>query len=287
MDVVAGPSPDSESVRQAFDRLVDEGEQMTSNLPSTDILGYRPIGDDLDAGRLGLVWGTAVAFADLPAKVTATSPEAARSMSVQMDGMDRVARAETDVVISSPYFVPGQKGEQAFADLTRRNVKVAILTNSLAATDEPLVHVGYARYRVGLLRSGVEFHELSPTRVQQNLRLLLPGTSLGRLHAKTAVIDRKTVYIGSMNLDPRSDSTNTELGIIAECPELAREVLLSLEISKRKSSYRVRLAPGGESLEWLANEDQGDIVFSQEPEVTQIMRLKNLLFGRFVPEQLL
>ena len=90
-----------------------------------------------------------------------------------------------------------------------------------------------------------------------------------------------------MNLDPRSDSTNTELGIIAECPELAREVLLSIEISKRKSSYRVRLASGGESLEWLANEDQGDVVFSEEPEVTQLMRLKNLLLGRFVPEQLL
>ena len=234
-----------------------------------------------------MVWGAAVAFADPPAKVTATSPEIARSMSVQMDVMDRVIRSESDVVLASPYFVPGRKGEQAFTDLRRRNVKVVILTNSLAATDEPLVHVGYARYRVGLLRSGVEMYELSPTRIQKNLRLLLPGKSLGRLHAKTAVIDRKTVYIGSMNLDPRSDSTNTELGIIAECPELAREVILSIEISKRRSSYQLRFGPDGESLEWLATEEQGDIVFSEEPEVTQFMRLRTLFLGRFVPEQLL
>jgi hypothetical protein len=65
-----------------------------------------------------------------------------------------------------------------------------------------------------LLKTGVDLYELSPTRIQRNKRLMLPGTSLGRLHAKTAVIDRSTVFIGSMNLDPRSASKNTELGII-------------------------------------------------------------------------
>jgi putative cardiolipin synthase len=166
-------------------------------------------------------------------------------------------------------------------------VKVTILTNSLAATDEPLVHVGYARYRMALLRSGVEIYELSPTRIQQNLRLLLPGRSLGRLHAKTAVIDEETVYMGSMNLDPRSDSTNTELGIIVECPELAREVVRVIDISKRNSSYRLRFASHGRSLEWLASDDDAERVFAEEPEVTPFMRFKNLLLGRFVPEQLL
>ena len=64
-----------------------------------------------------------------------------------------------------------------------------ILTNSLAANDVPLVHTGYARYRVELLRNGVDIYELSPTRIQHNERLRLPGASPGRLHAKTAVID--------------------------------------------------------------------------------------------------
>jgi putative cardiolipin synthase len=280
---------DADVARAAFDHRVDDGDQMTTvDLPATDILGYGPIRDDLDAGQLGLVWGTAVAFADPPAKVMATSPERARAMSVQMDVMDRVVLSKRDVLLVSPYFVPGRKGTEAFAALTGRGVKVTILTNSLAATDEPLVHAGYARYREALLRSDVDLYELSPTRIRQNLRLLLPGRSLGRLHAKTAVIDATTVYIGSMNLDPRSDSTNTELGILAECPELAREVLRVVDISKRRSAYQVRFAPGSGRLEWLAvDADDRETVLSEEPEVSPLTRLRNLLFGQVVPEQLL
>ncbi len=104
----------------------------------------------------------------------------------------------------------------------------------------PLAHTGYARYRTELLREGVDLYELSPTRTQHNDQLTLPGMSVGRLHAKTAVIDRSTVYIGSMNLDPRSESLNTELGMLAECPELARDVIRVLNISRLEGSYRLR-----------------------------------------------
>src|SRR5437588_11307407 len=135
--------------------------------------------------------------------------------------------------------------------MRKRNVKITILTNSLAANDEPLVHTGYARYRVEVLKTGVDLYELSPTRIQHNKRLMLPGTSLGRLHAKTAVIDRSTVFIGSMNLDPRSASKNTELGIIAESPQLAKEVIRVIQISKLQSAYRLRFGQAGQNLGWL------------------------------------
>jgi cardiolipin synthase C len=285
---ILGEPADREEARRSFDHLVDDGEQMMSVVvPPIDILGYGPISDDLDAGRLGLVWGTAVAFADQPGKVMATSAEMARSMSVQMNIMDRVMTSKSEVVIASPYFVPGPMGVQAFSDLRRRNVKVTILTNSWAANDVPLVHTGYARYRVELLRSGVDLYELSPTRIQHNERLMLPGASLGRLHAKTAVIDQSMVYMGSMNLDPRSESTNTELGLFANCPELAREVIRVINISKLQSSYRLRFAPDGQSLEWLAIDDQGEVVLAVEPEVTPFMRFQLMLLAPFVPEQLL
>ena len=91
-----------------------------------------------------------------------------------MDIMDRVSASKRNVVISSPYFVPGSTGVEAFSELVKRNVKVAILTNSLAANDVPLVHAGYARYRVELLRSGVELYELSPTRMWHNEELRCP-----------------------------------------------------------------------------------------------------------------
>ena len=101
------------------------------------------------------------------------------------------------------------------------------------------------------------------------------------------MIDESTVYIGSVNLDPRSDSTNTELGILAECPELARQVIKVIGVSQREGSYRVRFAKDGVALEWLAPSDAGGIVLSQEPEATPLMRLRNVLFGPFVPEQFL
>ena len=275
-----------EQLQRSFNSLVDEGEQMMSlTLPPVDILGYGPVSEDLDAGRVGLIWGKATAFADSPAKVTATSDEMARSMSVSMNIMDMVMAARTEVVISSPYFIPGPRGVAAFGELRKRDVKVTILTNSLASNDEPLVHTGYARYRSELLKSGVDLYELSPTRILRNKRLMFPGMSVGRLHAKTAVFDRSKVFIGSMNLDPRSASKNTELGIIAEAPQLAREVIRVIQISKLQSAYRLRFGPDGQKLEWLTMDDEGDVVLSEEPDVTPFMRFQNMLLAPFVPEQ--
>jgi len=275
-----------EQLQRSFNSLVDEGEQMMSlTLPPVDILGYGPISEDLDAGRVGLIWGKATAFADSPAKVTATSDEMARSMSVSMNIMDMVMASRTEVVISSPYFIPGPKGVAAFGELRKRDVKVTILTNSLASNDEPLVHTGYARYRPELLKSGVDLYELSPTRILRNKRLMFPGMSVGRLHAKTAVFDRSKVFIGSMNLDPRSAGKNTELGIIAESPQLAKEVIRVIHISKLQRAYRLRFGPDGQKLEWMTMDDEGDVVLSEEPDVTPFMRFQNMLLAPFVPEQ--
>jgi putative cardiolipin synthase len=256
----------------------------TWNLPSIDILGYGPIHEDLDAGRLGLVWGKAKAFADSPEKVTARTEEQATSMSVTMNVLDLVKDSKEEVMLVSPYFVPGRKGVQTFDDLRRRNVKVTILTNSLASNDEPIVHTGYARYRMALLKSGVDIYEISPSRLVKNERLMLPGMSQGRLHAKTAVIDKNLVFIGSMNLDPRSSSKNTELGVIAESPQLAKEVLRALHISKLQSTYRVRLAQDGRTIEWLTMDDKGEMVLTTEPDTSFFSRFKHWLLSPFVPE---
>ena len=286
-DILGSPSDDDQA-RKSFDHLVDDGDQMMSvRVEPVDLLGHAPIAGELDAGHLQLVWGTATAFADQPGKVMATSVEQARSMSVQMNVMDRVAESAHDVVISSPYFVPGKLGLAEFTNLRRRGVRVVILTNSLAANDVPVVHIGYSRYRIPLLRAGVDLFELSPSGVERNDLAMFPSMSLGRLHAKAAVIDESMVYIGSMNLDPRSDSTNTELGIVARCPELAREVVHVIDMSRLHSSYEVRLAPGGEQLEWVLMGAAHEVALSAEPEATPFEEFRNMLLAPFVPEQLL
>jgi cardiolipin synthase C len=288
VEAILGEPADRSETRHGFNHLVDDGDQMRSvTVPSMDMLGHRRLSEDLDAGRLSLVWGEAVAFADQPGKVMATSVEMARSMSVQMNVMDRVALATRQVVISSPYFVPGPTGVGVFADLTKRGVAVVILTNSLAANDVPVVHVGYARYRVGLVRAGVELHELSLAGLRRDSWDAFPGMSHGRLHAKAAVIDQSRVYIGSMNLDPRSENFNTELGIVVQCPELAQDVIRVIDAARLQSSYRVQFAPDGERLEWLVMGHEGELTLSSEPEASPLIQLRNMLLEPFVPEQLL
>jgi len=208
-------------------------------------------------------------------------------MSVQMNVMDRVAESKQEVLISSPYFVPGTEGVDAFAGLRRRGVKVVILTNSFAANDVPVVHIGYSRYRVPLLQTGVEIYELSRSGVERDEPVAVPSMSLGRLHAKAAVVDQTMVYIGSMNLDPRSDSTNTELGIFVRCPELARDVSRAIDMSRLHSSYLVAFGPDGRSLEWRLMGKEPEEIFRSEPDVTPAMEFRNMLLAPFVPEQLL
>jgi len=285
---ILGESADADEARRSFNHFVDDGDQMMSvKVPPSDMMGHRLLGTDLDSGRLELAWGMANAFADQPAKVMATSADEARAMSVQMNVMDRVAESKREVVISSPYFVPGTVGVDEFANLTRRGVKVVILTNSLAANDVPVVHLGYARYRVALLRTGVELYELSHSGVPAEDAAPFPGMSMGRLHAKAAVLDQSMVYVGSMNLDPRSDSTNTELGIFVQCPDLARDVARAIDMSRLHSSYLVRFGPDGESLQWRLMGEQPGQVFTSEPEVTPLTQWRNMLLAPFVPEQLL
>jgi len=285
VDTIIDAGVDRTILRERFDKLVDEGDQMMSLvLPPVDVLGYGAISEDLDAGRLGLIWAPAFAFADPPAKVSARTDDQAREMSVTVGVMERVLGAADEVVISSPYLIPGSMGVDAFRDLGKRKVKVTILTNSLAATDEPLVHTGYARYRVAMLNAGVDLYELSPTRTQRNRRLGFIGASLGRLHAKTAVIDRSLVFIGSMNLDPRSATKNTELGMIVESPDLAKEVLRVIHISKLQSAYRVRIRADRQGLEWLTMDDEKEVVLTEEPDSSFFLRLQNFLLAPFIPE---
>jgi putative cardiolipin synthase len=256
-------------------------------LPPADILGYGPIGEELDGGRMGLLWGEARAIADPPTKPATMTADEAIATSVTMKVWALLLDAKTEVDLTSPYLVPGERGMAAFEDLARRKVKLTLLTNSLAANDEPLVHTGYARYRERLLQSGADLYELSPQRTSKGERFGMFGKSLGRLHAKTAAIDRTRIFIGSMNLDPRSASQNTEMGLVVDSPQLAREMLRIINISKLQNSYRLRLAKDNGALQWLTNDGEKEVILTSEPESGFFQRFYNMLISPIVPEMLL
>ena len=127
-----------------------------------------------------------------------------------------------------------------------------MLTNSLAATDEPLVHAGYARYRRELLEGGVELYELRPLVGNQPAA---HGTSSGvSLHAKCIVVDRQRIFIGSMNMDQRSKLLNTEMGVVTNSADLASAVGDYFDRAVRpKNTFRVVLdGTGPRSADGLA-----------------------------------
>lgn len=278
-----------EQLRARFER--ETGPATTpapAALPPNDILGYGPIADDLDGGRLGLIWGDAFVFADHPDKpFDGTVGGEPLETSVTYNLFEVIRNAKKEVLTSSPYFVPGELSMKMFRDLRSRGVKVAVLTNSLASTDEPAVHIGYAHYREQLLGMGVELYELSSARVKLNEHPFLFGKSLGRLHAKLAVVDGDALFIGSMNLDPRSASINTELGAVVRSRALAKELLRVIDIDRIYSAYRVRLRGNGNGLEWVRYDDDKEVILTHEPDASPWLRIKAWLLTPFVPvEQL-
>jgi phosphatidylserine/phosphatidylglycerophosphate/cardiolipin synthase-like enzyme len=260
--------------------------------PPNDALGYGPLRDDLDAGRLGLIWTTAEAYADSPGRVTGTvvsygGVPLLDVESVRYNVVEAMRRASSEVAIASPYLIPGEAGMEVLAGIRRRGVPVTVVTSSLAATDEPLVHTGYRRYRLDMLGIGVELHELSSNRARRSLRLGVFGSEIGRLHLKTAVIDRRVLFVGSMNFDPRSKFHNTEIGLIVSSPEMAQQVLRLIDLLKQQGSYQLRIGAQTGRLEWVDQDADGARILRDEPDTSGWSRMLLELLAPLVPEGLL
>jgi putative cardiolipin synthase len=250
--------------------------------PQTDLRRrYSGTVGQLAEGRVALDVADATIIFDPPDK-SAGSKNLSREGTVRGDLSLAIRSAREEVVVASPYFVPGEEGMEAMRALRARGVRLRLLTNSLAATDEPLVHVGYARYREEMVQLGVDVREIGPGLVREHSRLGSFGRSLGQLHAKVAVIDRRSVFIGSMNFDPRSERRNTEIGVLMESPGIARQVLELMDVER--TAYRVRLAADGESLEWVYLRDGHEIVWTDEPEASLGRRVQVRFWWPFVPE---
>jgi cardiolipin synthase C len=261
--------------------------------PPNDVLGYGPIVNELDAGKVGLIWADAQAYADAPDKVIGrVSTYGVAPIddvdSVRYNVVEMMRRARKDVVITSPYLIPGQAGLETFRNsVERHGVKYTLVTNSLAATDEPVVHTGYRRYRPEMLKLGMNLYELSPQKVSRSLRLGRFSTSIGRLHAKSAVVDGEHVFIGSMNFDPRSDQHNTEMGLFIQSPQLAQQMLKLVDVIRQQGAYRVTLAANGKDLVWTTTGPGGREEVVDEPETDAWSRIMLEVLSVIAPEGLL
>ncbi len=240
---------------------------------------------ELDDHTLSLIWAPATVLADRPAKIASdVAPDQEETIANSIATLMRSAQQE--ILVISPYFVPGDEGVGLMRDLIARGVHIRILTNSLASTDAPLVHNGYARYRIRLLKMGVELYEVRPRLGQKRARFHPFRSANASLHAKALVIDRRTVFIGSLNMDGRSKRFNSELGLVVRSPEIARQVAGILDDISADGSYKLTLDPAGHIL-WSIGEGSDERVWHTEPETTLMQRFALKLLAPFAPEELL
>ncbi|RKE35066.1 putative cardiolipin synthase [Paraburkholderia sp. BL23I1N1] len=222
-------------------------------------------------------WGKAILLYDDPSKITRAPDDPQGHLMTQFTALDLQPKKE--MLIISPYFVPGDSGVAWIRKQTGRGVRVTVLTNSLAATDVAAVHAGYQRYRKDLLAAGVRLYELKPVATDSaaDKKKLIFGSSKASLHAKTYVFDRQSIFIGSMNLDPRSSNLNTEIGVLCESEAAARQVIDDVEPKLDRIAWRVEQrtdASGNTRIVWIDTGADGTVTeLDKEPGVSVLRRI--------------
>jgi phosphatidylserine/phosphatidylglycerophosphate/cardiolipin synthase-like enzyme len=254
----------------------------------------------MDLQRVPLAWAPSLLLVDQPGKIGPGDDEADAGDTVVDGLLGLMQQASSEVLIVSPYFVPGAPMMKVFAGLRARAIRVRVLTNSLASNDAPAAHAGYRRYRQDLLAMGVELHELrseprpATTGRDRGTRPWLgsgvggsgPVASLASLHSKAVIIDRKLSAIGSMNLDLRSQRKNSEVALLIRSPVVAAEAVMLIEGTFATGAYRLeRDARGG--LLWRAPAGTSFDDATSEPGASTMLKLLVDVLSPFSPDEML
>ena len=236
---------------QAQAALERERKETLSQPPVRELLESSRTGEKRNIGVEDTIGDGAVMITDPPDKgARARYPLLGVAAEIRTMG----ERARRELIIVSPYFVPGKEGARWLEALEARGVQVSVLTNSLNATDVAAVHGGYTRYRKRLLKAGVEIHELKPSALGPGPRHTLGGSSRSSLHTKAVIADARYSMVGSFNYDPRSTWLNTEMGVVIDDPFFAERVRTDYrQALDPRRSYRLALE--GTRLVWIDNSE--------------------------------
>lgn len=227
------------------------------------------LANSIRAGKVVYDWADSKVYADPPEKLLVETGNKSYQMLPELKPY--IDAATKELIILSPYFVPGRQGTENLVKLSERGVRVRILTNSLSSTDVSIVHAGYARYRKALLRGGVELYELNKETDQHErdaVKKARIGASKSSLHAKAFVVDRQTAFIGSLNLDPRSVVQNTEIGVIIQSDEFATPMADGFDRIIDRVAFRLGLETdksGTEHMTWTGLVNGENKTLTTEP----------------------
>jgi cardiolipin synthase C len=198
-----------------------------------------------------------------------------------------VEESTSEILIESAYFVLGDGQLENLARTRARGVRVSVLTNSLASNDVTANHAGYARRRPAIVAGGVELRELRPDAAACRVWVETPGfCELGHmsLHAKSAVFDRRVLFIGSFNVNLRSIYLNGETLLVIRSEELASRVADDIEMGMAaENSWQVQQLDDG----WLLWSSGPEDTWRREPEAGWWQRFKSGLIASFPIEKYL
>lgn len=224
-------------------------------------------------------WARADIFSDSPDKTEADRDREDLHLITRLGPY--LLGAKKELVIVSPYFVPGEQGTKTLTDLVEQGVEVKVLTNSLASNDVEVVHAGYSKYRKDLLKGGVQLFEMSSTLKDiEGPSEKRFGMSKSSLHAKYFSIDRQKAFIGSLNLDPRSVVENTEIGVMIYDETISRGIAEHFDENIMDIAFRLEIVDG--DIVWQQKTEDGVVTLYTEPNTGFWQRFK-VGFMSFLP----
>jgi putative cardiolipin synthase len=280
--------PARQSVQRERNDLAEDAREFAQSDYAQAVLEDLPEGPTADR-RGEWFWGNATFVADEPEKIQTDKDVPSLRMGPQLRHLFDAAQHE--LVLITPYFVPGKRGVRYFSGLRKKGVDVKVLTNSLASTDELAVYAWYAHYRRALLEQGVHIYELRPVDGEQKAPTSGGKSSGVSLHAKAVVIDQRWVLVGSMNMDERSRLLNTEMGVIVDSPALAQAVIdFFAAAASPQRSFAVELqkdAADGEHVVWRCENDGKPVTYRIAPSANPKKRVEVGLYRLLPIEQLL
>lgn len=236
---------------------------------------------DLLTGKKNLYSANAHVLMDQPEKLQ--SPVGIEHVGLKAELKKVLADAKEEVMVLTPYYVPGDKGVEFAQDLVDRGLDVVMLTNSLASTNHVSVHSGYTRYRKEIVEAGVQLYEI---RADAGRHLSDgDGPEQLTLHTKLILIDQRYLFVGSLNLDPRSLDVNSEMGVLLDSKELVGKMVSHIKNELPLVSYHVIKNNNG-NIEWHGMKEGLSFIETSEPDANAWLRIKALLM-KVAPEQTL
>nr|WP_232060546.1 phospholipase D family protein [Vibrio ponticus] len=227
-----------------------------------------PLYQNIMHRQVDLNWGEAVLLYDLPEKID-------NGQSQLIDGLAQLlTNVNHSAIIVSPYFVPTEAGTKALIKAAKSGKKITILTNSLASNDVFAVHGWYAKYREELVRGGIGLWEMKANAKIEH-KWSVTGSSRSSLHAKVMLLDKQKMFVGSMNMDPRSAELNTEMAVVFDHPEYVQTAQQGLLELLKMSAYKLELQD--DELVWRDYQTQQ--ILDSEPDAGWLLRSGAWLSG--------